>query len=216
MTEPAFLRAARAAYDTVATDYADQLRDLLADSPFDRSVLAAFADLVRADGGGPVADLGCGPGRITGHLASLGLDVSGIDLSPEMVRVARREHPGLRFDEGSMLALELADAGLAGAVAWYSVIHTPPDHLPAMFAEFHRVLRPGGRLVLAFQVGDGPKHLDHGYGHDISLDAHRLPPDGIADLLGRAGLAVHARLLRDGEGWEPTPQAYLFARRAAG
>lgn len=55
----------RTSYDTVAVSYADLLRDALAGEPFQRGVLALFTELVRARGSGPVADVGCGPGRIT-------------------------------------------------------------------------------------------------------------------------------------------------------
>ncbi|GHF56023.1 ubiquinone/menaquinone biosynthesis C-methylase UbiE [Amycolatopsis bartoniae] len=211
MTEPSFVTETRAAYDTVAADYAELLRDLLADSTFDRAMLGAFAELVR---GGVVAELGCGPGRITGHLASLGLDVFGVDLSPQMVAVARRAHPELRFEEGSMLALDLPDASVHGIVAWYSIIHTPPEQLPTVFAEFARVLVPGGRVLLAFQVGDDHRHhIEHAYGHDISADAYRLSPDNVSKRLAEAGLSETARLVREPEGqWENTPQAYLLAR----
>jgi trans-aconitate methyltransferase len=61
---------------------------------------------VRAAGGGLVADLGCGPGRITAHLRDLGLDAFGLDLSPAMIGLARSEHPSLRFEVGPMDALE--------------------------------------------------------------------------------------------------------------
>ncbi|WP_425329362.1 methyltransferase domain-containing protein [Streptomyces inhibens] len=91
MTEPDFLRTTRTFYDAVATDYADRFRDALAARPLDRAVLAGFAELVRAADAGPVADLGCGPGRVTAHLDALGLSVFGIDLSPQMVAFARRE-----------------------------------------------------------------------------------------------------------------------------
>lgn len=215
MTEPPDLRATRAAYDTVATDYAKILSNELAAKPLDRALLGAFAELVAADGGRPVADLGCGPGRVTAHLHSLGLTAFGIDLSPAMVAVARRAHPDLRFDEGSMTALDLADGVLGGIVAWYSIIHTPPQRLPVTFTEFHRVLGPGGQLLLAFQAGDEKVHLEHGYGHPVSLDAYRLSPDRIAGLLGQAGLTVHARLLREPDGPEKTQQAYLLARKPA-
>jgi ubiquinone/menaquinone biosynthesis C-methylase UbiE len=114
------------------------------EDPVDRAVLGAFADQVRAIGGGQVADIGCGPGKMTAYLDRVGLHGSGIDLSPEMLAVARRNDPGLRFSEGSMLALDLPDAGLAGVVAWYSVIHLPPARLPSAFSEFYRVLTPGG------------------------------------------------------------------------
>lgn len=103
---PLRLEDTRTSYDTVAASYADQVRDLLDDTPEERAVLALFAELAKSRGGGSVADVGCGPGRITAHLCRLGVDASGIDLSPGMIGVARRDHPGLRFELGSMTDLE--------------------------------------------------------------------------------------------------------------
>jgi SAM-dependent methyltransferase len=203
----------RSSYDTVAADYAGLLRNALAESPADRAVLGLFAELVRAAGDGEVADLGCGPGRITGHLAALGLDVRGVDLSSGMVAVARREHPGLRFDVGSMTALDLADGSLAGALAWYSLIHVPADALPGVTTELARVLRPGGELAVAFQVGDEPLELREAYGHDVRLVVHRRRPEPVAALLTGAGFLVHTHVVREPEGRERSPQAYLLARK---
>jgi len=73
--EADYLSATRAAYDTVARDYARLLAGALDRMPWDRAVLAMFAELVARDRLGPVVDVGCGPGRITGHLHHLGLDV---------------------------------------------------------------------------------------------------------------------------------------------
>jgi SAM-dependent methyltransferase len=213
MDEPPYLRATRTAYDTVAVDYAELLRTELAAKPLDRALLGAFAELVQAAGVGPVADLGCGPGRVTAHLASLGLRAFGVDLSPAMVAVARQAHPGLRFDEGLLTHLDVADGALGGIVAWYSIIHTPPEDLPRVFAEFHRVLGKNGELLVAFQAGDECVRLEQGYGHAIALDAYRLPPDRIAGLLDAAGFVVYARTLREPSGPEKTRQAYLMARK---
>jgi SAM-dependent methyltransferase len=215
MVDESFLETTRAAYDTVAADYAELLRDELAVKPWDRAVLATFAELVRADGAGAVADLGCGPGRITEHLHDLGVDAFGIDLSPGMIAVARASYPGLRFEEGTITDLAIESASLAGVVAWYSIIHTPPELLPVVFAEFARVLAPGGRLLLAFQVGDERRHLDQGYGHSISLDAWRLSPSLVAGLLADVGLSVDARLERQPDAREKVPQAFIVARSPA-
>jgi hypothetical protein len=54
-----------------------------------------------------------------------------------MVRVARRTHPGLRFEVGSLTDLPVPEGGLGGVVAWWSLVHTPPEVLPAVFARFH-------------------------------------------------------------------------------
>ena len=102
MPDHDYISETRIAYDTVAADYAAVLEDALAAAPLERALLGTFAELVQAGGGGPVADVGCGPGRITTYLDGLGLDVSGVDLSPEMVAVARRAYPGLVFQVGTM------------------------------------------------------------------------------------------------------------------
>jgi len=230
--EPAFLSATREAYDTVAADYAALLSDALDANPFDRAVLALYAELVQtaaaveaarvdsvadvagaSPGPAQVAEIGCGPGRITAHLASLGLDVRGIDLSPAMVAEARRRHPSLAFSVGSMTALDLPDGGLDGLVAWYSVIHIPPSRHRAVYAGFRRALRPGGLLLLAFQCGDERRRLTDAYGHDgLALDAYRLPPDRVGQELAACGFEPVACLVREPAESEKTRQAYLVHR----
>ncbi|MEU6810977.1 class I SAM-dependent methyltransferase [Streptomyces sp. NPDC046831] len=211
-----FLTRTRLFYDTVAEDYDDHFGDHLARRPLDRALLTGFADLVaHGSPDGPVADLGCGPGRITAFLAGLGLPVFGVDLSQRMVELARRLHPGIRFEQGAMPVLDVPDGALAGAVAWYSVIHTPLDRVPGLFAELFRVLAPGGHLLVAFQAGDASLHLDDAFGHPVSLDFHRRRPDQMAELLEAAGFELLSRTVRERDPalGESTPQAFLTARR---
>jgi SAM-dependent methyltransferase len=212
MTDTDFVTATRVFYDAIAEDYAEMFPSEIADKPLDRAVFAGFADLVGP--GGRVADLGCGPGRVTAHLASLGLDVVlGLDLSESMLAIARREHPGLRFEQGSMLELGLPDGSLAGVVSWYSSIHTPVDELPALFAEFLRVLAPGGHLLLAFQIGDVPSRQDRPFGHPVVLDFLRRQPEQMTGLLRAAGFELVSSTVRAPAPNEKTPQAALIARR---
>ncbi|MFF4956159.1 class I SAM-dependent methyltransferase [Streptomyces sp. NPDC001222] len=213
MTDATHLETTRASYDAVASDYERLLRNAMDTSPFDRAMLGVFAERVLAGGGGPVGDLGCGPGRVTTYLDKLGLDAFGIDLSPGMVAVARRTHPALRFEVGSMTELPLADGTLAGALVWYSTVQTPPLELPRYFREFHRVLAPGGHLLTAFKVGDECVHLDHAYGHDLSLDVYRVRPEQVSASLTDAGFEEVARLVRAADERENTPQGYLLARK---
>ena len=209
MTDFPFLAAVRSSYDTVAEDYAELVPPLVAKDIFGRAMLAAFAELV---GGGSVADLGCGPGQITAHLNSLGVTAFGIDLSPRMVQVARRTYPKLRFEVGSMTGLDLPDGELDGIVAWWSILHTPLDVLPLVFAEFHRTLGPGGHVLVGFHVGDERLQPERAYGHPVSYDAYLLRPERITEMLSQAGLVVTAQLLAEGT---KRPQACLLARKPA-
>ena len=213
--EAGFVSSTRRFYDAIAEDYAEMFAGERAE-PRDGAVLAGFAELVGR--GGQVADLGCGPGRTTAHLSSLGLDVFGLDLSESMLAIARRENPGLRFRQGSMLDLDIPDGTLAAAVSWYSSIHTPVDRLPFLFAEFHRVLAPGGYLLLAFQAGDQPLTLDRPFGHPVTLDFERRRPEAMAELLEAAGFRLRSRTVREAEEelGESAAQAFLIARKLVG
>ncbi|MCZ7429811.1 class I SAM-dependent methyltransferase [Micromonospora sp. WMMA1949] len=212
MSDPSWLDDTRTSYDTVASSYADLLRDALANEPFQRGILALFAELVRARGSGPVADVGCGPGRITRHLRDLGLSAFGIDLSPAMIDLARRDHPGVRFEVGSMTRLDLTDECLTGLLSWFSLIHVPDDEVPAVLAGFHRVLRPGGVVLLGFHAGDGSRLKTQGYGgHPMRVYVHRRPPGRVAAWLTDAGFTVEAEMTH-----RPAPDVeggFVFAHR---
>ncbi|WP_250000640.1 class I SAM-dependent methyltransferase [Actinoplanes sp. M2I2] len=214
MTDPvrAYVDKTRVAYDVVAQSYADLLRDSVAESTWERLVLGAYAEIVR----GPVVEAGCGTGRITAHLATCGVDIRGVDLSPGMITTARAEYPGLDFSVGSFLELGLPDASLGGLVSWYSLVHTPPEVLPRAFTEFARVLRPGGRLLLGYKAGNAKRTLTSGYGHAIELDVYEHRPEHIAELIAGAGLTETMRLVRAAEEPERQPQAYAMAVKPPG
>ncbi|MEI5098607.1 class I SAM-dependent methyltransferase [Streptomyces sp. PmtG] len=156
-----------------------------------------------------------GTGHVTAHLASLGLRIRGVDLSPGMLAQARAAYPRLRFDEGSMTGLDVPDGSLGGLVAWYSTIHVPAAGLPEVFAGFHRALAPGAPLLLGFQAGDGLRHFDEAFGHDVDLDFHRRRPDRIAEQLREAGFALIAQLVREPYEGELTQHAHVLAARPA-
>lgn len=211
--DPERLAATRESYDRVAAAYAAQFFGELVHKPMDRALLDVFAADVRERG--PVADIGCGPGQIGRYLHDRGLDVEGIDLSPEMVARGRQLSPTMRFAVGSMLALPLEDASLGGIVAFYSIIHIPPEHLPQAFGEFRRVLRPGGPALLSFHVGDECVRPGEMLGRPVALDFQFYQPEQLARELEAAGFAVEARLVRTPyvPQEHPSQRGYLLARR---
>lgn len=209
-----WLSETRSSYDADAPGYAEQVRGLLESHPFIRASLGLFADLVRDSGGGPVADVGCGPGYVTRHLSDLGVDTFGIDLSPEMIAIARRDHPDLRFEVGTMTDLDLADHSVAGVLAFWSVIHVPDDAVPGVFEQFRRVLRPGAPLLVGFHVGDRTIRSTKGYtGRAIGVDSHRRRPDQVSRWLRDAGFTIDGELLM--RPYDDVPGAIVFATSSA-
>jgi ubiquinone/menaquinone biosynthesis C-methylase UbiE len=178
-------------------------------------VLAAFAGLIAKGPNNAVLDVGCGTGATTAILAKWGLTVSGLDVSPNMVAQARRLNPTLPFTVGSMTSLAAVDSSVGAVCAWYSIIHIPDEHLNAVFEEFHRVLVPGGLVLLAFQVGDQPRALSHAFGHEVNLTFFRRQPRSVANCLAENRFDLYTETVRqpDDDGFETTPHAYLIARK---
>jgi len=155
---------------------------------------------------GPVLDLGCGPGHLSGFLARTCPVVTGIDLVPEFLDHARRSSPEARFVRASLTALPVADAAVAGVLAWFSLIHLDPAELDGVLGGIRRVLRPGGALVVGFFVGPLVEPFEHRV-----VRAHRWPVGEFAGRLAAAGFTVVERAerpARDGH----RPYAVLAAR----
>lgn len=205
----------RRAYDEVADAYADAFTATEGEQPLDLAMIRHFADALTTRSPAPrVLDAGCGAGRMLPLLAGFGCRAEGVDLSPEMIRRARADHPGFATRVGSITDLPFPDAGFDGVFSWYSTIHGDDAALALALREFRRVLRPGGLALVAFQAGAGVHDVAPAYrahGHEIVLARWRRTPDEVAAALRAAGLAERARLDRAPVGPERDHQAVLVA-----
>jgi SAM-dependent methyltransferase len=205
------MNTTRDSYDAVATTYAARFLDELAGKPIDRSLL----DLLAAQARPPIADIGCGPGHVARYLHERGTRTLGFDLSPRMIETAAAAHPGIGFHVADMRTLPVPDHSWGGIVAFYSIIHIPPPELPAVLAEFHRALRPGGIALLSFHLGSELRHLDDLWEHPVSLDFQFYERAPVERHLTAAGFLVDAYLERRPYPQEvETTRAYLLAHRA--
>lgn len=211
--QPDDLADVRASYDRVADAYVEMGAGLLGPEPWLRAALAAFAEHVAPLG--PVLDVGCGPGTTTAHLAGLGVDARGVDLSPGMVEHARRLHPGLSFEVASATDLRLADASLGGALGWWSLFNLPRDVLAEVVADLARALVPGGQLLLGTHVGGEDVPRTSAYGVDgVRWTTHRWRPEALVAVVVGAGLELVTELRFPAVGTQP-PQVLLCAQRPA-
>lgn len=204
------------AYDTVAQTYADHFPDTRAESLLELAMVDAFAAAVRAEGDeARVLDAGCGTGRMSRYLADRGCAVEGVDLSPGMVQMARRDHPDLSFSVASLTELPFADDSFAGVMVRYSAIHTPPEGQLRIFAEVARVLRPGGHFLIGLQSGEGTRDVSAAYakfGLEVELERYLYTADEVANLADDIGLTEVARMVRRPREWERDDQTALLMR----
>jgi ubiquinone/menaquinone biosynthesis C-methylase UbiE len=207
-------RSIRDSYDRIADEYTRRIYDELQHKPLDQQLLHRF--VAQVAGRGDVCDMGCGPGHVARFLRDAGAAVFGLDLSPQMLVQARRLDPGIPFREGNMLALDLEDASLAGITALYAIVNIPKERLPIVFREMHRVLKPGGLLLLGFHVGSEQLHETELWGRPISMDFFLLQTSDVRRDLEGAGFAIEEIVERDPYSPEVEYQsrrAYIFARK---
>ena len=204
-----------ASYDSVAEDFAEEFCDELGKKPFDRGLLDGFAAELRGEG--RVCEIGCGPGQIARYLRDRGVEMCGVDLSREMIRVARRLSPDILFERGDMLELDVSEASLAGIVCFYAIIHLRREDAPRALARMHRALRPGGRLLVSFHGGEGQLHRAEWYGKQVSIDVTLFGREEMSGYMEAAGFEVERVAERAPYEFEyPTQRLYIFGRKPAG
>lgn len=145
-----------------AEEYDAQANRLIA---LEQPVVRGILDKLPA---GVALDAACGTGRHAGYMASLGHRVIGVDRSPEMLANARAKMPQGDFRRADLLQLPVPDGRVDLVVCALALAHVP--QLAPVLAEFARVLRPGGRLI----VSDS-----RGFFGDITVPLVKAGPQGV-------------------------------------
>ena len=171
----------RAAYGVRAAEYTRVLGSVEDMHEKDRERIGRWAASI----GGQLIDAGCGPGHWTDFLYQRGASVLGIDLVPEFIESARVRFPEVPFRVASFRNLDVPDGSLHGVLAWYSLIHVPPDELPLVLREISRALTQGGQLLVGFFNGPPGDSFPHAV-----TTAYYWSPEHMGNLLSKAGFEV--------------------------
>jgi ubiquinone/menaquinone biosynthesis C-methylase UbiE len=143
-------RRVQEAYKQIARSYIKKVRSGSLDHRFIEKFLTLF------EPGQKVLDVGAGTGEMSAEmLTHHQLEVQAIDFSPEMVQLAKKEHPGLRIRRMDLRKLAFPPKSFDGVFAMYSLIHIPEGDVPDALVGINRVMRPGGFIYLALQE---PRH----------------------------------------------------------
>jgi SAM-dependent methyltransferase len=146
----------RTSYDAGAAD-----RETMTKQPFKLDERAAFLDRLRAVEAATLLEIGAGTGQDSAFFAGEGLDVTAVDLSPEMVERCRAK--GLRAYVRDVLNLGFEPASFVAVYTVNCLLHVPNADLPAALTAIATVLRPGGLCYLGVWGGqshEGPLPSD--------------------------------------------------------
>ena len=202
-----------AAYDAVAERYTALYADQISADATERWVIDHFGQLCRDAGNEMVVDLGCGPGRIAAHLAQAGNRVMGVDVSAEMIRIARSRSPQLEFQVDSMASfLQARPDAVGNALFWYSIIHTAPEELAALMVTTFTAVRTGGHVLLGFLSMADPAAATEPYDHRAAA-AYRYSLAEVRRRLFDVGFSVLYLGLREPGPEERVPAGYALARK---
>lgn len=134
------------AYKQIAKSYLKKVRSGDLDHRFVEKFLTLFQP------GQKILDAGAGTGEMSREMMDHHqLDVQAIDFSPDMVKLAKKEHPGLRVRRMDLRKLAFPAKTFDGVFAMYSLIHIPEGDVPDALLGINRVLKPGGYVYLALQ-----------------------------------------------------------------
>lgn len=191
----------------VSGKYEERFLHELNDKPRDRELLAEFVASVSD----PVVEIGCGPGQIGLYLRERGRRVFGLDASSQMSKLATARLDGALTAD--MRSLPLAPERIGALVAFYSLIHVRRSELEAVLKEFHRVLRPGGRVLLAVHEGHGEIGGDEFLDEPVPFVATLFELDELVNASERTGLLVTLAERRVPYPSEKTVRLYVAAMR---
>ena len=110
-----------------------------------------------------ILDLGCGTGLpIDTYLADHGADLTGIDLSPKHIALARRNVPSASYREGDLLHAVLPEGRFDAVVSFYAIFHIPRLEHGDLFARINRLLKPSGLFLATLGTSDSE------YGEEVN------------------------------------------------
>ncbi len=171
-------------YNKIADIYTRKYFKDTSDFPF----IDKFLDIIPS--GSKILDIGCGPGSSAKYILKKGYFVEGIDLSENMLNIAKKKAPNVIFKQMDMRKLNYPDNSCDGILCAYSLIHIPSKEVKKTLKGFYRILKPQGKLLLITQKGESDKIVDEPLKEGLQIFINFFSKEQISDLLKKAAFKV--------------------------
>ncbi|MEA3430918.1 MAG: methyltransferase domain-containing protein [Nanoarchaeota archaeon] len=175
-------KQASSVYDKIAKQYAEA---------FSESSEYIDKFLVLLPKNAKVLDLGCGAGIDAGYMTSKGFEVIGIDLSKEMLRLAKQKFPKIDFRQQDSRDIDFHANTFEGILAACSLIHITKKDVPALLKKLYQILKKDGTIYVGLQEGKSEEiFIDEPFKPDEKLFLNIMSYDEIKDLLIKTGFTI--------------------------
>lgn len=172
-------------YDDIANEYTLEFFYDISDNKY----IDLFLESLE---GSRVLDVGCGNGRDCKYISQKGFDVSGIDMSYGMLKIAKDKVPNVKFEMMDMTNIRYPDNSYDGIISNCSLFHIPSEELPKTLESFARVLKPNGKLLLILQEGLGETMIEEPYRPGVNIYMNYFSVETISNLLQEYGFEVNS------------------------
>ncbi len=175
-------KQASSVYDKIAEPYA---KEFSKPSEYIEEFLALLPKNAK------ILDVGCGVGVDAGFMKSEGFEIIGIDLSKEMLNIARQKFPQIEFKQQDIRELDFPPNFFDGILASCSLIHIPKKDVPSLIKKFHQIIKKDGAIYIALQGGKSEEiFVDEPFKPDEKLFLNIISFDEIKNLLVKNGFSI--------------------------
>lgn len=181
--EADYREVTRLSYDKTAVDYQGNSLKL-------KPEVKAKAFLSYVPTGSKILDLGCGPGKDAQFFIDSGYQVTGVDISPQMISLARRLVPKGEFIVSDIESLSLNAQSFDAVWASASLLHVSKQAMPSVLKQLHEALRSGGIFYVSMKKGDGEELTPDERYEGFEKFWNYVQENELADLLIEQGFEI--------------------------
>lgn len=170
-------------YDDIAEEYTEEFF-------FDTSDNKYIDIFLENLDGKNILDVGCGNGKDCKYIYEQGFVINGIDLSKEMLKIAKEKVSQCKFEIMDIANLSYVENSYDGIISNCSLFHIPIEEVPKTLKSFKNILKPNGKLLLILQEGNGERMVEEPYRPGVFIYMNYFSMDTIQNLLNGNGFEI--------------------------
>lgn len=174
-------------YNDIVQEYTEEFFDDKSDEKYIDQFLQSLE-------GKNVLDAGCGNGRDYKYINQKGFNVKGIDLSKEMLVIAKKMVPKVDFEVMDITNITYSDNSYDGIISNCSFFHIPVEELPKTLNSFSKILKPNGKLLLILQEGLCEAMIEEPFRKGVYIYINYFSVKQISELLLKHGFEIDSIL----------------------